>query len=293
MNLKDMMRALDERFAKGEVSEETYKEIKQRYENEAKEQESAGAAAGTSPRERAPLIKVSGSSDYCGDMYAVKVVVSGSSDVSGSIDAEEVDVAGSCDVGGDVKASKRFRASGSCDVDGSVESDAIEVSGSCDISGNVSGRELVVSGSCDIDGNVTVDICRLSGSIDIGGLTKAKEFKFSGATDLQDVEAEVVDGRGAFEFHHMTAKKVTLRTVNHAEAKSITADEIDIKPHRSDGHLSVERLTANMKLDIEGVDAEEVSGGEVRIGPHCRIGTVQGKKVEVDPKAKVGKVVRL
>ena len=293
MNLKEMMRALDERFAKGEVTEETYKEIKKRYENEAEEEGCAPSSAGAIPRVRTPLIKVSGSSDYCCDIYAIKVEVSGSSDVSGKVDAEEVDISGSCDVSGDVKASKHFMASGSCDIAGGIEADVAMVSGSCDIAGDVKGRQFEVSGSCDVEGNVTVDTCELSGAVDIGGVTKARALKFSGASDFQDIEADEVEGRGAFEFHSLRAKKVTLRMVNHANANSITADDVDIKPHRDDGHLSVKIIAAKGKVDLESVDAEEVSGEDVRIGHGCRIGTVRGKKVEVDPKAKVGSVVRL
>ncbi|MFH0816190.1 MAG: polymer-forming cytoskeletal protein [Methanobacteriota archaeon] len=297
MELKDMMRKLDEKFANGEVSEETYKEIKLRYESEA--QAGDDSRKGKSPSgakgggERAPVIRVSGCSDHPGDMFAVKVEVSGASDVGGDVDAEEVEISGACDVAGSVKASKSFHASGSCDIEGNVESPDIQISGACDIEGSVSGDAMRVSGASDITGDVNVGKCVLSGAVDIRGTIKARELKFSGASEMKDIEAETVEGRGLFVFGKMTAKKVSLRLVDLNHAESVEADEIEIKLHRDDGRLKVKKLVAKGRLDIDGVIAEEVSGGEVVIGPHCRIGLVKGGKVEVDPKAKVDKVAKL
>jgi cytoskeletal protein CcmA (bactofilin family) len=298
MDLKVMLRKLDERFANGEVTEETYKEIKRRYEAEAHEGHAesmkgkppCGAKGG---RERVPLIRVSGSDDYEGDVFAVKVDVSGSSDVAGDVDAEVVEISGSCDVSGSVKASRSFCASGSCDIGGSIEAPDIHISGACDIGGNLVCETLNVSGASEIAGDVTGGECKLTGAVDIGGTIRAKGLIFTGASDMNRIEAETVEGRGAFEFGKMIAKEVTLRPVDIANAESIEADAIFIKPHTADGRLDVDRLVAKGRLDIDGVVADEASGDEVAVGPRCRIGSVTGRIVEIDPTAKVDKVTRL
>ncbi|MBI5001257.1 MAG: polymer-forming cytoskeletal protein [Euryarchaeota archaeon] len=290
MKLKEMLRRLDERFANGEISEATYKGIKARYESEADEDD-VGAPEQDAPkgeRARVPLIKVSGSNDHEGDIYAKEVLVAGSSDVRGNIDAEDVRISGSCDVDGNVKAIK-LKVSGSCDVRGRVEADEMRISGACDLEGPVKARVIEISGSCEIEMDVTAERARVSGACDLHSKLTAKAVEFSGAAVFSDVEAEMVEGRGAFDAKSIVAKSVSLRVADRCSVGSIEADVVEVKEYPG-GTLDSKTIAGREKVYLEGVCADSVSGGDVEIGPNCRIGVAEGANVKVHPDSKVGQV---
>jgi len=288
MNLKEMLRKLDERFANGEISEATYKEIKARYEGEMDDGDDESEEPKTAKGERVPLIKVSGSNDYQGNIYAKNVIVAGSSDVRGNIDAEDVRISGSCDVDGDVKAIK-LKVSGSCDVHGKVEADEMRIGGSCDLEGPVKARIIEISGSCDIEEDVTAEKATISGACELRSKLSAKSVEFSGAADFNEIEAETVEGRGAFDARKITAKKVWLRVADRCSVDIIEADQVEVKEYH-DGSLDAKTITGREKVYLEGVCADTVTGGDVEIGPRCRIGVAEGATVKVHPDSKVGQV---
>jgi len=289
MRRTDILRRLEERLARGEISEKTYLEIKARYEAEPEEvpEESAevslgeaiaritteatrmaGAAAeeairavdfsGMGVRLSDEAIKIAGSGVVSGNPVRTRMFkAAGSARVQGNLEADEAKVAGACSIEGDCR-SKEFRSSGSTKIAGSLRADEVEASGSLQVEKDIEAKEFVASGRLDVGGNV-----------------RAEEFRASGSVRIQG---------------ELTAEEVDIELGGSSNITTIRAQEIDVKATggfwRGRGDLTSRRIEGQ-EVTLEATEADFVKGQEVHIGPHCRIGVVEAQELIVHESSEV------
>lgn len=296
MKRKDILHKLEERLARGEISEKTYLEIKARYDAEPEEPEEeptgtdlgatiesavARAAQGAS-RAAEEAARVVGEAmrvvDFSGigaklSDEAIKIV--GSGVVSGSpVKTVEFKSAGSAKVQGPLIA-EVARIAGSCNCEGDVTVEEFRSSGSTRIAGNLKAEEVEASGSLQVDGNIEADEIAASGSLQVKGRVEAKEFRSSGSVRI--------DGG-------LKAEEVHIDLGGTSRIPTIEAEEIDVKAtggfFRVRGDLTADRIKGR-EVELEATTAAYVKGDEVRIGPHCRIDVVEARDLVVHESSEV------
>ncbi len=297
MRRKDILQHLEERLARGEISEKTYLDIRARYEAEPEEPEVAQAPApsletsihetvarATEEAARATQeamriageamrsvdfsgvgvklsdeeIKIVGSGVVTGNpVRTAEFKVAGSARVRGSLQCDGAKVSGSCDFDGDVRCSN-FKSSGSSRISGSLQADDVDVSGSLELAKDLVAQDISTSGSLRVDGSVHGQDFRSSGSVRIQGELKAS-----------DVDIEL---GGASKIGSIEAQDINVR---------MTGGFL-----RSRGDLIAERIIGQ-DVDIEGTTAAFVQGQDVRIGPHCHVDVVVAQDLVVHESSEV------
>lgn len=295
MKRGEILRRLEERLARGEISERTYLEIKSRYESEPEEPQEAAAPSpgfaleeviaratdeathaaeqaaravgeamravdftGGGARLSEETIKIVGSGVVSGNpVRTQEFKCAGSGRVRGNLEAQDAHVAGACAFDGDVRV-EEFRSSGSSQIAGSLSATEVEASGSLQVEKDVHAQEISASGSLSVGGQVVTNEFRSSGGVRIGSDLKAQEV----AIDLG----------------------------GHCSIRTIEAQEVRVKAtggfFRARGELICERITGQEIL-LEGTNAALVVGEEVRIGPHCRIDAVEARDLVVHESSEV------
>lgn len=295
MKRNEVLRKLEERLARGEISEKTFLEIKARYEAEPEEPEPspepnleasireavtratedaartaqdalrmAGDSlramdfSGMGARLSDEAIRITGSGTVSGQPVRTREFRSaGSARVVGSLEAEEARIAGSCDIDGDVQVTE-FRTSGSTRIAGGLRAKEIEASGSLDVAKSVTTEEFVASGGLRVGGDVTAQEFHASGAVKIGGTVKAQEVRLElqGSSAIGAIQAQEVEVRATGGF-------VRFR-----------------------GDLTVDRVEAE-EVRLEATRAAYVKGADVRIGPHCHIDVVEAHDLVVHESSEV------
>ncbi len=315
MKRADILRRLEERLARGEISEKTYLEIKARYEAEPTEQETEDVSAGEQPPggtagrpddvgvliERAireslepalrnlpqirlrlkesldpalrgmefadfgkgvmstnGVVRIAGSGVVTGNPVRTREFKSaGSGRVVGDLDAAFVKVAGSCVFEGNAHA-REFHSAGSVKVNGRLEAQEIHGSGAVNIGGDMEGRE-----------------CHFRGNLHVGGRTTAQEFHLAGAGTMG----------GPLE-----AREVHIELGDEVRVAAIIGTEIDVRRpagfFRGRSTLQTEEVDGR-EVYLECTVAGRVTGEEVTIGPHCRIGVVEARELTVHDSSEV------
>lgn len=292
MKKSDVLRRLEERLARGEISEKTYLEIKTRYESE-KEEPSAEREEEIEPEEIASFathiagevmskvtksleaidlnledlgtvvktngrgVKIAGSGVVTGPIQTEEFKCAGSGRCVGDLTANVVKVAGSCTFEGDVKA-KEFKASGSSRIHGGLVAAEGKTSGSFRAGKDVEVTELHIAGAAKVDGNVKARELIVTGSIEAAG----------------DIEAQ----------------ELTIELDGRSRVRAIRARKIDVRrPRRflrGSGGLVAESVEGR-EIHLEGTKAPLVRGVEVHIGPHCRIDKVVAEDLTVHESSEV------
>lgn len=289
MKRKDILRRLEERLARGEVSEKTYLEIKARYDAEPEEvvegspeasleeaitQITEGAVraassavdetfravdfSGIGVRLSDEAIKIAGSGVVSGKPVRTRMFKSaGSARVQGDLEAEETKIAGSCVVEGDIRT-EEFKSSGSTRVAGSLRAGELEASGSLHVGKDIEAKDLRTSGRLEAGGNVKAKDFRASGSVRIPGELAADDvdIELGGSSVISTIRAKDVSVRATGGFW---------RGRGDLTAKHIEGDDIA----------------------LEATTADFVKGQDVRIGPHCRIGVVEAHGLVVHESSDV------
>lgn len=292
MKKSEILRRLEERLARGEISEKTYLEIKARYESEpetpepgpereAGPEEIASFAThlasevmskvtkglesidlsledlGTVVKTNGHAVKIAGSGVVTGPIHTEEFKCAGSGRCEGDLTANVVKVAGSCTFEGDVKA-REFKVSGSSKIHGGLTTEEGHASGSFHVAKDVEATELHLAGSAKFEGNVKARELVVTGSIDVAG-------------DLE-------------------AGELTIELDGPSRVGSIRADEIDVRrPRRflrGSGGLVAESIEGQ-EIHLEGTKARFVRGVEVNIGPHCRIDKVVAETLTVHESSEV------
>lgn len=318
MKRKDILRRLEERLARGEISEKTYLEIKARYESEPDEPEqsdvpfeSMGADLGANigsvvaqVAQEATLAAQQAAQAVGEAMRSVDlsgigtrisddaIKISGSGTVSGNpVRTGEFKAAGSARVQGPLEA-KVARVSGSCSFEGDVTVEEFRCSGSARILGRLKAQEVEASGSLHVEGGLEAEEVMASGSLHVGGNVRAEEISASGSLQVKGgVSAEEFHSSGSIRIDgELRAEEVHIDLAGTSKIAAIEASEITVKAPggfvRFRGDLTADRIVGE-EVELEATNATFVKGNEVRIGPHCRIDVVEAKELVVHQSSEV------
>ncbi len=297
MKRSEVLKRLEERLARGEISEKTYLDIKARYDAEPEAPEAAEPAtpsleasiqesvrqateeATRAAREAARLaseavrgidlsgvgarisgdtIKIAGSGVISGNpVKTVEFKCAGSGRVHGPMECETAKVAGACDFDSDVKCDE-FHSAGSSRIAGTLRAEDVAVSGSVEVGKDLEVVDLRSGGSLRVAGNVTAQDFSSHGKLVVGGALKSDDV---------DIEIDGSSRVGSIE-----GRDISVRIVSGFL--------------RSRGELTAERIKGH-DVNLAGTTAEYVEGEDVRIGPHCRIGVVVAKDLVVHESSEV------
>ncbi|MFO7992067.1 MAG: SHOCT domain-containing protein [Thermoplasmata archaeon] len=284
---KELLDKLEERLAKGEISEETYKEIKARYESkdeiEVEEPED---------EEMEELEDVEMEE---GGKKTKKVTLTGASKIEGC----------NCEY---------FKSAGASKIEGNMKADEARIHGATKVTGDAKIGLLDSSGSIKVNGKTNADQMNLSGASKFMNIVDAKKIDSSGATKfMEDVKSDEFISSGSMK----AEKNIDAKTFTAAGAfviqGTLKANEIMLKPggkceigkiHGGDvlvetgsggffsfgksGSLKVDEVKGD-DIYLENTRAKLVEGDNVKIGPGCKIEKVRAKSLKVHESSSIDK----
>jgi cytoskeletal protein CcmA (bactofilin family) len=293
MKRKEILRRLEERLARGEISETTYLEIKSRYDAEPEEPEEV-AAPGSTIEEAVERIKEN-AARVAQDAVQAAGEALRAMDVSGMgarLSEEAIKLAGSNVISGNPVRTREFKAAGSTRVQGSLEAEIAKAAGSTVIEGDVRVEELRASGSTKIAGSLKAEQVETSGSLQVDKDVLVEEMIAGGSLRVGgNVTAEEFRAAGAVRIDgDLVAEEVDLELGGNSHIRSIRAEDVVVRSTggflRGRGELTVERVEGT-DVRLESTTAAFVKGDDVRIGPHCRVDVVEAKDLVVHESSEV------
>ena len=315
MKRSEILRRLEERLARGEISEKTYVEIKARYEAEPDEPEAqqpshegtGHAAHAGHPEDLGLLIERT-------IREAVEPMLRGMPDlerriresvepaISGMRFADfgegvlsrngNVKIAGSGVVTGSPVRAREFKSAGSGRVVGDLEADLAKAAGSILFEGNVTAQEFHTAGSARVNGHLRGTELHSSGSLSVGGDVEAREVHVRGSMSVggrTTAHEFRLSGGGTFG-GPLEAREVDIELGGDVSAPVIHGTEVNVRRpggfFRGRCELRADRIAAR-EVNLECTTANLVVGEEVVIGPHCRIGVVEARELTVHESSEV------
>jgi len=287
---EEMLRKLEKRLADGEISEDTYKKIKSRYEaqeslDEEEFEDDEEIETDDEPIEtegKTKKVSLTGASKAA-DVNCVSFSASGASKVEGYLKAEHAKISGATKVEGDALLGDLV-SSGSFKVEGRTEADQMELSGASKFEGNVKAKKIKSNGSSKFETDVDVDDFSSSGAMKMEMNVTAKSFTASGAFKIL----------GTLE-----AQEIILKPGGDCSIKHVKGGDVLVERGGSGffsmfkkGTLKCESIIGD-KIYLENTRAENVEGDEVRIGPGCKIDKVKAKNLKVHESSTVGSKIKL
>lgn len=282
MKKDDLLRRLEERLARGEISERTYLEIKTRYdaipdepeESESHAHEAEGHAEHVDHAHEAGekvelerLIEQTVESAMGQAAASLEAAFASRNDVATRV--EELNrrlekafgkFGAHVDSGG-----KLIVVRGAGVLSGDQSTEKFRAAGSCRVAGNLRAEEAHISGSCVVEGDCLSEEFHASGKAEIQGGVKAKEFRVAGKASVgKDVTAEdvSVSGKVAIRGSILDAKDVAL------------SGAIDVG-----GWVRTKDFTSKGQFQIgEGIEAKDV---EIVLAGKSSVPTIRADDVTV------------
>jgi cytoskeletal protein CcmA (bactofilin family) len=317
MNRKEILRRLEERLARGEISEKTYLEIKARYDSEPEEPDEPGRsaeslsdlgatigaavanataeatlAAGEVARAAGEAMRAMDFSGIGTKLSDEAIRIVGSGVVSGNpVKTVEFVAAGGARVQGPLEA-EVARVSGSCVFEGDVHVEEFRCSGSARIAGKLTAEDVESSGSLHVEGNIEAEDISVSGALQVKGSVFAEDFHSSGSVRVEGaLKAEDFHSSGSVRIDGgLKAQDVMIDLGGNSRITTIEAEDIRVKAtggfFRVRGDLSADRIEGS-DVELEATTAAYVKGEEVTIGPHCRIDVVEAHNLRVHQSSEV------
>ncbi len=304
MKRKDILQRLEERLARGEISEKTYLDIKARYESEPEEPETPpapGPDLGSSIQEavqRASVESMRAVSESMRTMQDSMREVRGSMhsmDFSGMgvrISDQEIRILGSGVVTGNPVRTTDFRVSGSAQVRGPLECSDARIAGSCDVDGDLRCSDFRSAGSTRITGSLRAEDVEVSGSLEVAKDIEASDIASSGALRIAGgVRAQDFRSSGSILVAGtMQVGDVDIELGGSSKVGAIEGRDIRVRMSggflRAPGDLTADRIVGD-DIHLEGTTAALVQGQSVHIGPHCRIDKVIAHELVVHESSEV------
>ncbi len=304
MKRKDILQRLEERLARGEISEKTYLDIKARYEAEPEEPEApqvpgpdlqASIQDAVQRASAESMRAVSESMRVARDSMQQVHDTMHQMDFSGMgvrISDEEIRILGSGVVTGSPVKTTDFRVSGSAQVHGSLECEDARIAGSCDVDGDVHCSDLRSAGSTRVAGSLRAADVEVSGSLDVAKDIDATDIASSGSLRVGgDIHAQDFRSSGSVRVAGtMKVNDVDIELGGSSKVGAIEGRDIRIRMTggfvRARGDLTADRIVGD-DVHIEGTTAGLVQGQEVRIGPHCRVDKVIAHELVVHESSEV------
>jgi cytoskeletal protein CcmA (bactofilin family) len=311
----EILRRLEERLARGEISEKTYVEIKARYEAEPEEPEPQDVANGAEghaghaghPEDLGILIErtiresVEPMLRNMPDLErrireSVEPAISGMrfADFGEGVQSRNgnVKIVGSGVVTGNPVRANEFKSAGSGRVVGDLEATVAKAAGSCVFEGNVTAREFHTAGSAKVAGQLRGTEIHSSGSLSVGGDVESHEVHVRGSMTVggrTTAHEFRLSGGGKFG-GPLEAREVDIELGGDVSAPVIHGTEVNVRRpggfFRGRCELRADRIAAR-EVNLECTTANLVVGEEVVIGPHCRIGVVEARELTVHESSEV------
>lgn len=279
---KEILKKLDERLAKGEISEETYKSIKARYEDQEEIEHEEFQDEGIEPDEevgtgeKTKRVSLSGASKTS-EVDCEYFSSSGASKVEGFLKADKAKISGATTVAGDAYLGE-VDVSGSFKVEGSTEAEHMDISGASKFQGKVEAKKVISKGASKFVSDVNVEDFKSSGSLKIEGDFTGSRFKASGSFKLEG---------------GLKADEILLNPGGDCKILKIIGGDILVESGGGGffslfkkGTLKVETISGD-KIYLENTIADTVKGNDVRIGPGCKIESVKAKDLKVHESSSV------
>lgn len=302
MKRSEVLKRLEERLARGEISEKTYLDIKARYEAEPEEAASEGVpdlgpdfAQTIAAAQLKAARAAQGASRVAQDVTRAVGEALSAIDLSGigtKFSEESVKIVGSGSVKGNPVQTREFKVAGSARVSGDLQADTAKIAGSCQFDGSVQVDDFRSSGSVRIAGSLHADDVESSGFLQVAEDVRADDLHLSGSFRAGGpVECDDFRSVGAFRIEgELHAADVDIQLAGDSYVRSIAANDVDVRVtgglFRTQGALKAERIVAQ-DVYLEGVEADYVEGQDVHVGPHCRIGTVKAQDLVVHQSSEV------
>ncbi len=287
---KEILEKLDRRLANGEISEELYNEIKERYEREETEEDMG-------PEE--VEIDIKKEKEEKGLEKEERVTITGTGSINGC-NCEVFKASGAAKVKGDMNADEAS-ISGATKVTGNAKVGRLGASGSLKIGGDTEAKSLDLSGATKFNGKVKTDEIDSSGSTKFNGDVEAKDFVSSGSMKAKNVISDVFTASGGFKISGtLKGEEISLKPAGDCKVNKIEGGDILVETKSSSGVLSgllssIGSGSGTLKSEtikgddiyLENTRADLVQGDDVKIGPGCKIGRVKAKNLKVHESSTV------
>ncbi|MDU4695549.1 MAG: hypothetical protein E6Y08_07020 [Paenibacillus sp.] len=227
----------------------------------------------------------------------LKIVGNGTS--NGGI-FNKVKVVGEGEINGDVDC-LTLNCTGTLEVDGGLRIEVLKATGTIAVTGPMSGEELNLTGNLSVRSGLKAGKARLNGEIRIEGGIAGEDIGLFGSCELTgNCQAERLRIKGALQTQGtINAEQVELAMFGRSQAGEIVGGQIRIAPHPTWKWGSLFKSWGTPELQatviegdvirLENTVADIVRGGDVSIGPGCRIRLVEyTKHYHQDPNAEVG-----
>lgn len=183
---------------------------------------------------------------------------------------------------------------GKGDITGDIDCTDLQINGLGCIQGNVKADTARVAGKSEIKGSLTGQTITVDGMIEISGGLSAERIENRGALRVdKDCGSEVFKSKGGFTIGGLlNSGKIDVEIYASCKAKEIGGERISIRMGDAFGlkrfldsifpglGLSRELSTETIEGDeiyLENTTAKVVRGENVRLGPGCRIDSVEYK----------------
>lgn len=311
MKRKDILQRLEERLARGEISEKTYLDIKARYEAEPEETETPPAPGPSLEESIHETVSRATDAAFQASQESMRAVNESmqamresmkqvhhsmkSVEFSGMgvrVSGDEIRIAGTGVVSGNPVQTVEFRAAGSAQVRGPLECETVKVSGACDFDGDVHCVDFQSSGASRIAGSLACEDLDSSGALDVSKDVHAADLTTSGALRVDgSVSCQDFDSHGSVRIQgELKAQDVSIELGGESQIGSIEGQDVSVRVAgtfmRSQGDLTVDRIVGQ-DVDLVRTTAKFVQGNDVRVGPHCHIDVVVAQDLVVHESSEV------
>lgn len=200
---------------------------------------------------------------------------------------DEVRVTGEVEFNGDVDC-RSFKCTGNSAVDGSLRADILKITGNLGVEGDLNVANVHLTGELTVKGQITGGKVELFGGCEANGEIQAEQLLIKGA-----VQAEGM----------LNAEQVEIRMLGSSKTREIVGTRIEVKPYEAGKwmpwlwHGEKKELEATViegdVIRLRNVTADVVRGGEIVIGPGCRIRLVEySKDFRQDERSEVEQSVK-
>lgn len=311
MKRKDILQRLEERLARGEISEKTYLDIKARYDAEPEETEAPPAPGPSLDESIHETVSRATDEAFRASEESMRAVSESmktmresmrevhdsvrSMEFSGMgvrVSGEEIKIVGSGVVSGNPVKTVEFKAAGSAQVRGPLECETVKVSGSCDFDGDVRCVDFRSSGASRIAGSLQCQDVDVSGALEVSKDVHAVDISASGALRVDgNVLGQDFEAHGSVRIQgELKAQDVDIELGGDCKIGTIQGQDINVRVAgtfmRSRGDLTADRIVGQ-DVGLVRTTANYVEGQDVQIGPHCHIDVVVAQDLVVHESSEV------
>ncbi|MFQ5908494.1 MAG: SHOCT domain-containing protein [Thermoplasmata archaeon] len=325
MSREDLLRKLEERLAEGEISEETYREIKARYDAMPPEPmepteapEASLAEAEPAPEEAPRRPRKAGPVDISALIEeTVDTVMKGVSQTLEASLGDEVhehmdDVSKHIrhalrEVGPKFEKGRRrvlirsvgkvaldepieeFRCSGAGKVESDLIAERVRIAGACKIEGRCEGDSFEASGSAKVGKDVKADVFKSSGSTKIQGDLRSDTVTISGMSDVGgDIEADAIRVGGMLRVGGWVRADSFESRGRFRIGEGLEADSIKVvlDDKAEVPIIKGEDILVKRSKRRGGLQAKTIHGDRVSVsGTRARL--VRGRVVRIGPQSRI------